>query len=125
MSVVSYPSNKQLSTHFNSSEFKCPHCNSVKLSTKLIDKLEELFSTLNASKCIISSGYRCPYYDKQQNGFAGRHSEGLACDCCYYDKQGKPIIKIYCIDYEEIENIDLSLSHCKEYAVANVTALAK
>ena len=97
MSVVSYPLNKRLSAHFNSSEFKCPHCNSVKLSTKLIDKLEELFSTLNASKCIISSGYRCPYYDKQQNGFAGRHSEGLACDCCYYDKSGKVIpSKIVC-----------------------------
>ena len=41
------------------------------------------------------------------------------------DEQGKPIIKIYCIDYNDIENIDLSLSHCKEYAVANVTVLAK
>ena len=41
MSVVSYPSNKQLSAHFNSSEFKCPHCGEVKLSTKLINKLEE------------------------------------------------------------------------------------
>ena len=41
------------------------------------------------------------------------------------DEQGKPILKIYCIDYENIENIDLSLSHCKEYAVANVTVLAK
>ena len=41
------------------------------------------------------------------------------------DEQGKPIIKIYCIDYSSIENIDLSLSHCKEYAVANVTVLAK
>lgn len=41
------------------------------------------------------------------------------------DEQGKPIIKIYCIDYSGIENIDLSLSHCKKYAVANVTVLAK
>lgn len=41
------------------------------------------------------------------------------------DEQGRPIIKIYCIDYEDIENIDLSLSHCKEYAIANVTVLAK
>ena len=41
------------------------------------------------------------------------------------DEQGKPIIKIYCIDYSSIENIDLSLSHCKEYAIANVTVLAQ
>lgn len=41
------------------------------------------------------------------------------------DEQGKPFIKIYCIDCEDIEDIDLSLSHCKEYAVANVTVLAK
>ena len=89
--------NKQLSPHFNSSEFICPHCKTVKISTKLIEKLEELFKTVNASKCIISSGYRCPTYDKQQNGFAGRHSEGLACDCCYYDKNNKIIpSKIIC-----------------------------
>ena len=41
------------------------------------------------------------------------------------DEQGKPIMKIYCIDYGNIENIDLSLSHCKEYAIANVTVLVK
>ena len=41
------------------------------------------------------------------------------------DEQGKPIIKIYCIDYSGIENIDLSLKKKKKYAVANVTVLAK
>ena len=41
------------------------------------------------------------------------------------NEHGKPIIKIYCIDYSGIENIDLSLSHCKKYAIANVTVLAK
>ena len=97
MSINNYPLNKQLSPHFNSNEFLCPHCNTVKLSTELILKLEELFSLVHAKKCIISSGYRCPTYDKKQNGFAGRHSEGLACDCCYYDKSGKIIpSKIIC-----------------------------
>ena len=97
MSVISYPLNKKLSPHFNSSEFKCPHCYKVKLSMRLINKLEELFNRVHASKCIISSGYRCPTYDKKQNGFTGRHSEGLACDCCYYDKNGKIIpSKIIC-----------------------------
>ena len=39
------------------------------------------------------------------------------------DEQGKPIIKIYCIDHENIESVDISLSHCKDYAVANVVVL--
>lgn len=59
--------------------------------------MEKIFSKVNASKCVISSGYRCITYDRYENGFAGRHSEGLACDCCYYDKYGNVIpSKIIC-----------------------------
>lgn len=117
MSVNSYPLNKQLSAHFNSSEFKCPHCNKVRLSDELVRKLEELFAKVHASKCIISSGYRCPYYDKEQNGFAGRHSEGLACDCCYYDRDGKVIpSKVICcvawdLGFTGIAYIDWAYTH--------------
>lgn len=39
--------------------------------------------------------------------------------------QGKPILKVRGIDLENIENIDISISHCKEYAVANVIVLSK
>lgn len=39
------------------------------------------------------------------------------------ESQGKPTLKIKGIDLNNIESIDLSLSHCKEYAVANVTVL--
>lgn len=39
--------------------------------------------------------------------------------------QGKPILKVRGIDLEDIENIDISISHCKEYAVANVIVLSK
>ena len=92
MGVVNYPANTQITKHFNSDEFKCPHCGVSKISKELVNKLEELFDVVHASKCIISSGYRCPYYDKEQNGFAGRHSEGLAVDCCFYDKNGKIIV---------------------------------
>lgn len=97
MAVINYPSGTQITAHFNSNEFRCPHCGVTRLSRELVDKLERLFDVVHASKCIISSGYRCPYYDTAQNGFAGRHSEGLAADCCYYDKYGKPIpSKIIC-----------------------------
>lgn len=41
------------------------------------------------------------------------------------DSQGRPEIKIIGVDLSDIENIDVSLSHCKEYAVANVTVLRR
>ena len=41
-------------------------------------------------------------------------------------KQGRPSVNLYGIKGEEkIENIDISISHCKEYAVANVVILYK
>lgn len=41
------------------------------------------------------------------------------------DKNGRPLIHIDKINIEQIENIDLSISHCKEYACANVVVLYK
>ena len=41
------------------------------------------------------------------------------------DTQGKPKLNILGIPLDNIENIDLSISHCKEYAIANVTLLKK
>lgn len=41
------------------------------------------------------------------------------------DKNGRPNLNIYNLDLKNIENIDISLSHCKEYAVANVVILSK
>lgn len=41
------------------------------------------------------------------------------------DEQGRPSLNLIGIDLENIEDMDLSLSHCKEYAVANVTLLRK
>ena len=41
------------------------------------------------------------------------------------DKQGRPSLNIIGMNLNDIENIDISLSHCKEYAVANVTVLTK
>lgn len=39
------------------------------------------------------------------------------------NKQGRPSLNIIGMNLNDIENIDISLSHCKEYAVANVTVL--
>ena len=41
------------------------------------------------------------------------------------DEQGRPSIKLVGIDEKSIENIDISISHCKNHAVANVTVLYK
>lgn len=102
---------KKISDHFNAREFKCPHCGNIKIDERLVDKVEHIFNKLNASKCIVSSGYRCPKYDISENGFAGRHSEGLAMDCCFYDKNGKliPSKIVVCVafDLHELNGIAL------------------
>lgn len=88
---------KQISEHFNSVEFACDCCNNIKIDENLVYKMENIFKKLNASMCIISSGYRCPIYDTEIGGFVGRHAEGLAADCIYYDEFNNPIpAKIVC-----------------------------
>lgn len=39
------------------------------------------------------------------------------------DENGKPKIEFLGIEFEQIKSIDISISHCKEYATANVTIL--
>lgn len=41
------------------------------------------------------------------------------------DSQGRPEVKIIGTELKEIENIDISISHCKKYAVANVIVVSK
>lgn len=41
------------------------------------------------------------------------------------DEQGRPQINLTKIDNTDIENIDVSISHCREYAIANVVLLCK
>lgn len=41
------------------------------------------------------------------------------------DETGRPRVKIKNFDMTNIENIDLSISHCKQYAVANVVVVYK
>lgn len=109
---------RKITEHFHSTEFKCQHCGRIKIEEELVNKMETLFSKLNASKCIISSGYRCPTYDTQIGGFAGRHSEGLAADCIYYDENGNiiPSKIVICVAFDlgifnGIANIDGNYTH--------------
>ena len=41
------------------------------------------------------------------------------------DETGKPNVKITGLDPSKIENIDLSISHCKQYATATAVAIYK
>ena len=41
------------------------------------------------------------------------------------DQNGRPKTEILFLNSTNIENIDVSISHCKEYAIANVTVLFK
>ena len=41
------------------------------------------------------------------------------------DSTGRPSVKLTGIDLKEIENIDLSISHCKQYAVATAVVIYK
>lgn len=95
---------KKITTHFHSSEFRCKcGCGKIYIDEGLVDKLEQLFTKLNASKCIISSGYRCSKHDKNVGGNGyGQHTKGLAADCVYYDKNNKiiPSKIVICVAYD-------------------------
>lgn len=41
------------------------------------------------------------------------------------DDHGRPKVEILFLKNKKIENVDVSISHCKDYAVANVTVLFK
>ena len=84
----------QLSPHFNAREFRCS-CGKVHetlIASKLVDKLESLYTALNCSKIIVTSGYRCPEHDKAVGGTSsGQHTKGTAADICCYGQDGQPI----------------------------------
>lgn len=95
MAVIIYNNEKkQLSPHFNTAEFKCK-CgknHEIKIDEKLINYLEKLFPVLGATKCIVSSGYRCREHDKRVGGSGyGQHTTGRAADVCFFDTKNKPI----------------------------------
>ena len=110
----------QLSPHFNVREFKCKcgDTHDILISSELIDKLEQLYTALNCSKIIVTSGYRCPTHDKNVGGTStGQHTKGTAADICCYGQDGKPISsKLVCckaqdIGFTGIANIDSSYQY--------------
>ena len=89
-----YNDSTQLSPHFNAREFRCScgKSHETLLASELIDKLESLYTALNCSKIIVTSGYRCPEHDKAVGGTSsGQHTKGTAADVCCYGQDGQPI----------------------------------
>lgn len=89
-----YSENAKLSTHFNSAEFrdKCGTTHDYKVSTELIDRLEQLFSALKCSKIIVNSGFRCSVNDRAVGGNGkGQHTLGTAADVVCYNQKGSVI----------------------------------
>ena len=101
-----YGDKSQLSPHFNVQEFrcKCGKEHEILLSMELVDKLEKLYSALNCSKIIVTSGYRCTAHDKNVGGNgSGQHTKGNAADICCSGQDGQPISsKTVCCTAQDI-----------------------
>ena len=89
-----YNDSTQLSPHFNVREFRCQcgQSHETLIASELVDKLESLYTALNCSKIIVTSGYRCPEHDKAVGGTSsGQHTKGTAADVCCYGQDGQLI----------------------------------
>jgi uncharacterized protein YcbK (DUF882 family) len=69
-----------LTENFNLKEFACKCCNTVKIDSELVGKLQILRKRI-ARPIIITSGYRCPKHNKEVGGTdTSYHTMGLAAD---------------------------------------------
>lgn len=101
------------------------------------DKFINKIFTINEIKYCECKGKQ--KYQHYAARFAAKEATFKAISCFLQDKyqitwkdieitnddKGRPNVDIIGLDFENIENIDLSLSHCKQYAIANVTVLTK
>ena len=101
-----YSDTTQLSPHFNAKEFrcKCGKEHEFEVSDELVKKLEQLYTALNCSKIIVTSGFRCSAHDKAVKGSGtGQHTLGNAADICCYGQDGQPISsKVVCCKAQDI-----------------------
>jgi len=89
MAVKTYKKNApvQLSTNFNSYEFRCGigrgcSCNDTLIDLQLVEWLERIRTHFGGRKITITSAYRCPSYNAATSGAAtgSRHTKGEAID---------------------------------------------
>lgn len=107
--------------------------NIEKLGTKFLDRV---FTKKEIEYCESKKGQKYQHYAAR---FAAKEAAFKAISwkiddkyaVCWKDfeilndEQGRPKLYILSVDLKGIEDIDLSISHCKQYAVANVTILGR
>lgn len=125
-----YNNSTQLSPHFNAREFRCScgKSHETLLASELVDKLEALYATLNCSKIIVTSGYRCPEHDKAVGGTSsGQHTKGTAADVCCYGQDGQPISsKTVCCKAQDLGFTGIAnITSSYQYTHLDVRASAK
>ena len=70
----------KISLNFYLYEFECRHCQAVMVEYRLIDMLQALRQKLG-SAIVITSGYRCPSYNRAVGGAENSfHTKGMAAD---------------------------------------------
>lgn len=66
--------------HFKPEDFDCPCCGKADMDQAFLDKLQE-FRIAAATPMVITSGFRCPSYNKKIGGSKGsQHMLGKAVD---------------------------------------------
>lgn len=76
-----------LSTHFSQSEFNCECCGrSHAISKLLIDRLEKMFTIMDAKAIYVNSGYRCE--NNPWGSTTDAHRKGIAADIKVQKKDG-------------------------------------
>lgn len=88
MAVITYKKSDhiQLSTNFNSYEFRCGlgrpcSCQTTLIDEKLVEILQKIRDHWPGRALHITSGYRCPAYNRSVGGATGSyHSKGMAAD---------------------------------------------
>lgn len=79
-----------LSAHFDLSEFRCQcGCGGENPSKLLIERLEKLYTLMDAKSIIVPSGYRCPDYSPTVGGYRNdAHTCNIAADIIVNKKDG-------------------------------------
>lgn len=86
--------NIRLNEYFNLSEFECPCCNTVMLSSILLQKLTR-FRCMIDGPVTINSGYRCPSHNASINGDRNSyHMKGFAADVYVKDAYLEELVGI-------------------------------